>query len=223
MFPTELINEGADLLEIEPSVLKAVISIESDGEPFLSPGAKTPLGLDISGFPVVQFEGHVFWKELSSLKSPDLLPGSVLTYPSKYMDPFGKPLRGELVLEILYPKFTLKYVKRPKAEWDQLLRARCIHETAANRSASWGAFQILGKNHSACACRTIQEFMDKMTTLPGQLDIFISFIKSDKRLWNSLKTKNWTAFARGYNGTKYYINKYDKKMKAEYDKINKNI
>lgn len=37
-----------------------------------------------------------------------------------------------------------------------------------------------------------------------------------------LKNKDWAAFAKGYNGPEYAVNKYDVKMKDAYERYAKN-
>jgi len=92
-----------------------------------------------------------------------------------------------------------------KLDWD-----------AAHKAASWGTFQILGTNHKAAGHDTIKGFVDAMNSgASAHLDAFVSFIKTNK-LDGALRSKNWAAFARGYNGPGYAANKYDQKMHAAY-------
>ncbi|HAF23464.1 MAG TPA: hypothetical protein DCK93_11245, partial [Blastocatellia bacterium] len=51
-----------------------------------------------------------------------------------------------------------------------------------------------------------------------QLDSFVRFVDVNG-LAKYLRTKNWAAFARGYNGPKYKINPYDTKLAAAYKKF----
>lgn len=45
----------------------------------------------------------------------------------------------------------------------------------------------------------------------GQLNAFVGFIKG-RRLDDDLRSHDWAAFARGYNGSGYKENAYDQKM-----------
>ena len=74
----DFLNELAADLDIPVPFLKAVICVESSGQPFLPSPARTPKGADVSGFPVIQFEGHIFWQRLSALNIPDLRPAVLL-------------------------------------------------------------------------------------------------------------------------------------------------
>jgi hypothetical protein len=95
--------------------------------------------------------------------------------------------------------------------------ARKLDADAANKSCSWGTFQILGENHQACGFDTSQAFVDAMWTggAAAHLDAFVAFIKANK-LDTALRAKQWATFARGYNGPAYAENAYDQKMANAY-------
>jgi len=102
------------------------------------------------------------------------------------------------------------------AEHDRLQRAIKLDRGAALQSASWGAFQILGANYTACGFATVEAFVKAMVAgEPEQLDAFVNFVKAS-RLDNELARLDWTGFARGYNGPAYKVIKYDLKMDAAY-------
>ena len=99
---------------------------------------------------------------------------------------------------------------------DRLQDAAKLDATAAHKACSWGTFQIMGENYKAAGCSTIDEFVDRMKSGAGaHLDAFVAFIKANK-LDTALRNKNWAAFARGYNGPAYAVNKYDTKMASAY-------
>lgn len=102
------------------------------------------------------------------------------------------------------------------AEYDRLHRAIKLDRDCALRSASWGAFQIMGDNHKACGFSNVGDFVKAMVAgEPEQLDAFINFVKKNN-LDDELCRLDWTGFARGYNGPAYRTNKYDEKMSAAY-------
>lgn len=116
--------------------------------------------------------------------------------------------------------------KRPggytKDEYARLEKARQLDDPAALKSASWGMFQILGSNHKAAGFGSVEEYVIASTTgVRAHLEAFVSFIKADARLLKAIVTKNWTLFARVYNGPAYKKNAYDKKMAAEYKEFHK--
>ena len=114
-------DRAAMLLDCDPAALKAVRKVETGGK-----GGFLP-----SGRPTILFEGHIFWQQLRT----------------RGIDPQGVTSGNE---DILYPKWTKALYKGGEAEYERLLRARHINEDAANASASWGMFQIMGFNHAAC-------------------------------------------------------------------------
>jgi len=107
------------------------------------------------------------------------------------------------------------YIGGP-AEYDRLRRAMALDEPAALQSASWGAFQIMGENWKVCGYSTVDEFIDAMVASEDQqLDAFVRFVKS-KKLDDELRRFDWEGFARGYNGSGYKENDYDKKLAAAF-------
>lgn len=102
------------------------------------------------------------------------------------------------------------------AEYDRLARAIKLNRDAALRSASWGAFQIMGDNRKLCGFDDVEDFVKAMVSgAPAQLDAFVSFIKKTG-LSDELIRRDWAGFARGYNGPAYKANKYDEKLAAAF-------
>jgi peptidoglycan hydrolase-like protein with peptidoglycan-binding domain len=54
----------------------------------------------------------------------------------------------------------------------------------------------------------------------GQLDVMVAFIIG-AGLSKHLRSKNWAAFAKGYNGPGYAKNQYDKKLSTAYARLSK--
>lgn len=102
------------------------------------------------------------------------------------------------------------------AEYDRLGRAIKLNRDAALRSASWGAFQIMGDNCRMCGFANVEDFVKAMVAgEPEQLDAFVQFVKK-AGLADELGRLDWAGFARGYNGPAYKENHYDEKLKAAY-------
>ena len=153
-----------------------------------------------SNHPTILFEGHIFWKELDQRRGE----------PSKYRDS-----------DILYQKWTKDHYVSGVAEYVRLKKARDIDIDAANASASWGLFQIMGNNFELCGCKSVEEFVTRMCTSEGeQLKLFVEYIKK-RKLHQYLKpghTGNipWAEFARRYNGREYKKNQYDTRLENAY-------
>jgi hypothetical protein len=102
------------------------------------------------------------------------------------------------------------------AEYDRLGRAIALDRDAALRSASWGAFQIMGDNCGVCGFSNVEDFVKAMVAgEPEQLAAFVSFVKTN-HLDDELVRLDWAGFARGYNGPAYKTNRYDEKLAAAY-------
>jgi hypothetical protein len=107
------------------------------------------------------------------------------------------------------------YIGGP-AEYDRLAKAIALDRNAALQSASWGAFQIMGFNHKAAGFADVEAFVKAMASGQGaQLDAFVKFIKTNS-LDDELIRRDWSGFARGYNGPEFAKNKYDIKLAAAF-------
>lgn len=101
-------------------------------------------------------------------------------------------------------------------QYIRLDEARKLDENAALESASWGAFQILGRYYKRCGFNSIQQFVSGMKTIDGQFYSFINFINSDNSLLNALQQKSWRRVAYIYNGRAYYKKHYDIRLANNY-------
>ena len=115
-------------------------------------------------------------------------------------------------------KEQLKYIKE----------AYVLDPVAAVKSASFGAFQILGSNYGLAGYSNMNDFYKDMISTDANihLNAFISFV-TKKGLIDELKTEDWHEFARGYNGKNYdkkgsASKNYDKKMADESKKYKDN-
>lgn len=103
-----------------------------------------------------------------------------------------------------------------KDQWKVIREAFALDPAAAVKSASWGMFQVLGSNYKICGWKSVRQFVDDMFVSEAQhMRAFLGFCRANN-LVRHLKTKNWAAFARGYNGPDYASNAYDTKMAAAY-------
>lgn len=102
------------------------------------------------------------------------------------------------------------------AEYDRLDRAIRLDRRAALESASWGAFQIMGYHYAVAGCSDVEAFCRRMcASEDDQLHAFVGFVTAND-LVDELRGRDWTAFARGYNGPAYARNRYDVKLAAAY-------
>ena len=104
-------------------------------------------------------------------------------------------------------------------EWTQLTKARKTNLQGADMGTFWGMFQIGGFNYKRCGCKSIGEFVEKMSYSElEQLELFAHFIENSGILTH-LKNKDWAKFARAYNGPSYARRGYHTKMAKAYKKF----
>lgn len=183
-------TQVAELLGCEPAALEAVQQVETGGRGgFFSPGR-----------PAILFEGHIFWTQLKKRGSN----------PEDYV-------KGNE--NILYPKWEKGHYKGGIGEYDRLEQARKINREAADASASWGMFQIMGFNYAACGEESIESFVRSMCESEfKQLLLTANFIKKNSQMLQALQARDWAVFAKCYNGPAYAQNRYDVKLEAAYQK-----
>jgi len=101
-------------------------------------------------------------------------------------------------------------------QWTKLKLAALLDREVAIESASWGRFQIVGKNWEQTGAKSLDAFLIGMfTSERSQLDGFVTFVKN-KRLDGPLKRLDWPAFASGYNGSDFHRDNYDGKIAQKY-------
>lgn len=186
----EIISSAAIKFGIEPGLIYSVCQVESAGSGFL-----------LSGKPKILFEGHIFWRQLKLSGMSEI----EIEQLARNHD------------NILYKKWTRKfYYKDGEREYNRLETARLINENAANCSASWGAFQIMGFNYRSCGFNSINDLVIAHSKgIDEHINSFFNFLIS-KKLIEHLKNKNWAVFSRMYNGPDYRKNNYDKKLMERY-------
>lgn len=146
-------------------------------------------GFLANGKPKILFERHYFHR----------LTGG--KYSAKYPDISNKSTGG--------------YTSNEHA---RLEKAAKLDRNAALQSASWGKFQIMGAHWKALGYTSLQEFVNAMYANETEhLMAFVKFVKVNG-LSDELQRKDWAGFARGYNGSGFAKNAYDKKMLAAYKK-----
>ncbi len=104
-------------------------------------------------------------------------------------------------------------------QYDRLKRAIALNRTAALESASWGIGQVMGFNAQIAGFSNVDDMIAKMMiSETEQLRGMAGFIIHNG-LDKALQRRDWTAFARGYNGANFAINKYDTRLAAAFAKF----
>lgn len=155
-------------------------------------------GFDAQKRPTILYERHVFAR--------CTVPPGKFDAAAPDLSGFRKPYAPGT-----YGNKDQQYVK--------LARAMQLDPVAALKAPSWGMFQILGENHQSCGFASVQEFVKAMTVSEAEhLKAFVAFVRSNGRLLQAIRQKNWAAFAASYNGPAFATFKYDTKMAAAYAK-----
>lgn len=182
----------AEKFDLELAAVKAVNEVESRGKGFLNDGR-----------PQILFEGHIFWKQL---EKRGLNPEDFVSERTK---------------NVLYKKWTKAHYDGGAQEYDRLEKAAGMSDKdevhdAAYASASYGAFQIMGFHYESLGYPSVDAYVAHMYTHEkAHLEAFGLFCEANNLL-RHLRSKNWTEFARRYNGPGFAQNKYDEKLQKAY-------
>ncbi len=103
------------------------------------------------------------------------------------------------------------------SQYPKLERAYALDPDAALKACSWGMFQILGTNHEAAGFTTVVDYVKAMCqTEADHLRAFVRFIGANPGMHDALRNRDWTGFARRYNGPEFHKNDYDRRMADAY-------
>lgn len=100
-----------------------------------------------------------------------------------------------------------------------LEKGKTLDVTAAISSCSWGVGQIMGAHWKLLGYKSAEDFEKAVQSgFSGQLAIMFAFMAKSGVIPH-LRRLDWSAVARIWNGAAYAKNKYDVKMKDEYEKL----
>jgi N-acetylmuramidase-like protein/putative peptidoglycan binding protein len=105
------------------------------------------------------------------------------------------------------------------AEYKRLEKAMALDREASLKSTSWGIGQVMGFNFDVVGFTNVEDMVASMVKdEDSQLLAVGNFIKS-KGLTAALRIKDWTTFARVYNGPDFQKNEYDTRLAAAFAKF----
>ena len=186
-------KEVAEALGVEVAAMKAVVEIEAGRE---------HKGFWAKGKPIINFDLSVY-RQMAARHKLNL---------SKYSK--SHPL-------IFNRPDTRRFGSQQAAVQARLDQAMSIDSVTAIEGTFWGMFQLGGFNWKLCGLSSPQEFVELMSRSErDQLDLFAIFIQKSGLL-PALKAKNWSSFARGYNGTNYAARGYHTKLASAYAKYSR--
>lgn len=183
-------KEVAEELGVEIPAIKAVVEIEAGRE---------HRGFHAPGKPLINFDLTMF-RRFAQKRGVNLA-----RFSTSHADVFRRP-------------DSRKHGSYQGAQYARFKAAHEINAKAAIEGSFWGMFQIGGFNWKKCGAASIEEFVERMSRSEReQLELFACFI-SNTGLLQHLKNKNWSAFARGYNGANYARQRYHTRLAAAYAK-----
>ncbi|MDE7459843.1 MAG: N-acetylmuramidase family protein [Paramuribaculum sp.] len=175
-------------LGIEVAAMKAVVDIEA---------GPSHQGFYAPGQPIINFDLTMF-RRIAARRGVNLTP-----YTRTHQEVFARPNVRT------YGSMQGGQQARLRAAWD-------IDSVVAAEATFWGMFQIGGFNWDKCGAKSLDDFVRRMRRSEReQLDMFAEFIKTSG-LARHLRSHNWEAFARGYNGPGYARRGYHTRMASAY-------
>ncbi len=184
-------EEVAAELGVEVAAIKAVVEIEA---------GRSHRGFWTEGKPILNFDLTVYRSRAARHKL------NLSKYTRSHPVIFSRPNIA-------------RYGSQQAGQQARFDAAASIDSVTAIEGVFWGMFQIGGFNYKLCGAASQQEFHRLMSRSErDQLELFAEFI-TRSGLLPALKAKNWSAFARGYNGSSYAARGYHRKLAAAYAKF----
>ena len=191
------VEAAAERIGVEPAVFLAVTRVETPpphrGD-FLSNGRP---------FPLILNERHWFYKLSGSYPVSRDFPDLSNARPGGYCQ--GRTWQDRQICE------------HKKLEKKLTIYGGALRD-AALQSISMGLFQVMGFNHQILGYRSVEDMWRDAQQVDDRIDLgwFLRFCET-KGLIRHLQRKDFTRFARGYNGPSYHKNRYDEKMLEYYE------
>jgi hypothetical protein len=183
------IKKAARHLDVSHAALAAVVHVESGGRSFAMVEGRPE--------PLIRFEGHYFHRLLPAAKRQEAVTGGL-----------ASPKAG-----------AIKNRRTQSARWAMLERARAIDRAAADQSVSWGIGQVMGANWRMLGYGSVGALVaDARSGFEGQLRLMTRFIVQ-RDLVPHLRSADFAAFARIYNGPTFAKHGYHTRMEVAFRRI----
>lgn len=183
------VGELAQARNIDPNVLLAVCEVESAGEVYALVNGRRE--------PLIRWEGHYFDRRLKNGERDRARKAGL-----------ASPTAGK--------------VKNPKsqaARWNLVNRAASINRQAALESFSIGLGQVMTAHWKKLGFVSVDDLIKlARRDAAGQIELMVKYI-DEFGLVDELQRKDFTAFARGYNGPAFRKYKYHTKMAVAYKRL----
>lgn len=176
-----LLGAMSEAISLPPAAAVSVLCVESGGAGF------------VGGRMVIRFENHVFFRLWGRSHPDDFARHFAFDPRQRWKEHRFRASEAEP-----WSAFHGNH----DGEWRVFEHARGLDETAALKSISMGAPQIMGFNHGRIGYRTAREMFDAFSRdarfhVLGMFD----FIRSDPAMLEALRSRSFEQFARRYNGS----------------------
>lgn len=189
MFPAYVENEIRLVAEtggMDPAALLAIVEVESGGQALVEIGGRP--------MPLIMYEFHVFHRQLRPAARATAVSAG-LAAPRWGQIPYPRPQRDRYAL---------------------LSRAKLIDREAAYAACSWGVGQVLGENARWLGYESAEALADEaISGVAGQVRLMLRYIER-RGLRDALIRRDWSIFARGYNGPLHARHDYAGRMARAY-------
>jgi len=104
-------------------------------------------------------------------------------------------------------------------QYERLDAAIACDRRAALESASWGLGQIMGFNAGLAGFRDAEDMVSQMMRGENEQILGMASFMRASGMHVHLQCRDWTAFARRYNGPAFANNRYDEKLAAAHSNL----
>ncbi|MCF6283345.1 MAG: N-acetylmuramidase domain-containing protein [Candidatus Polarisedimenticolaceae bacterium] len=182
---------------IEPACAVAVLCVESSGKGFEQNNQNRM---------IIRFENHKFWKYWGRYNT------------AAFRDHFGynanKVWTGHKWRASTTDSWQPFHGNQAK-EWQVFEFAKSLNAEGAMRAISMGAPQIMGFHFERIGYQSVDEMFESFSkSIAGQINGLFDFFSES--MLNNLRTQNFVAFAKSYNGSGQK-EKYGRWIKQHYD------
>ncbi|CAB3809904.1 hypothetical protein LMG28614_07160 [Paraburkholderia ultramafica] len=102
-------------------------------------------------------------------------------------------------------------------QYDRLLAAMKLNREVALQSASWGVGQTMGFNFADTGASSVEDMVERMTRAENDQLLCTATQMAKNGSINALRARDWTNFARNYNGPNFAVNNYDARLRAAFN------
>jgi hypothetical protein len=107
-------------------------------------------------------------------------------------------------------------------QYERLAEAIACDRRAALESASWGLGQVMGFNAALAGFRNAEDMITQMMRSENEQILGMVRFMRASGMHTALQRRDWTAFARSYNGPGFATNRYHEKLAAAHTRLSSN-